>query len=97
METFCYKKMKIYEYDAGHMTKMAPTLIYAKNASIIFFSGTLAYHSLFKWWPLVDLDLFYHTTKFCNLGFSEGKSENSGFFQKLFQHVICKLEDNWLS
>ena len=40
METFCYKKMKIYEYDAGHMTKMAPTPIYAKNASIILFSGT---------------------------------------------------------
>ena len=39
METFCYKEMKIYEYDAGHMTKMAATPIYAKNASIIFFPG----------------------------------------------------------
>ena len=40
METFCYKDMKIHEYGAGHMTKMAATPIYAKNDSIIFFSGT---------------------------------------------------------
>ena len=32
---FLLKKMKIYEYDAGHVTKVAPTSIYAKNASII--------------------------------------------------------------
>ena len=38
--SFCYKEMKIYEYDAGHMTKMAATPTYAKNAPIIFFSGT---------------------------------------------------------
>ena len=41
METFYYKEMKMYEKnDAGHMTKMAATPLYAKNASIIFFSGT---------------------------------------------------------
>ena len=59
METFCYKKMKIFEYDAGHLTKMAPTPIYAKNASIIFFSGTrglismkiVMYHS--GLWPII--------------------------------------------
>ena len=32
--------MKIYEDDAGHMTKMAATPIYGKNPSKIFFSGT---------------------------------------------------------
>ena len=32
--------MKINEHDAGHMTKMATTLIYDKNPSKIFFSGT---------------------------------------------------------
>ena len=32
--------MKIYEYDVGHMTKMAVKPIYGKNPSKIFFSGT---------------------------------------------------------
>ena len=44
-------------------------------------SGTPAHHSLFKWWPWSDLDLFYGKVKFGNLGFSIGKSENSGFFR----------------
>ena len=43
--------------------------------------GTPAHHSLFKWWPWNDLDLFYNNVKFGNLGFSIGKSENSGFFR----------------
>ena len=42
-------------------------------------SGTPVYHSLYKWWPWSDLDLFYGKVKFGNLGFSIGKSENSGF------------------
>ena len=32
--------MKIYKYDAGHMTKLAAMPIYGKNPSKIFFSGT---------------------------------------------------------
>ena len=32
--------MKIYQHDAGHMTKMAATPIYGKNPSKIFFLGT---------------------------------------------------------
>ena len=40
--------------------------------------GTLFHHSMFKWWPWVDLDLFYDKVKFCNIGFSVGKSEESG-------------------
>ena len=31
--------------------------------------------------PWSDLDLFYGKVKFGNLGFSIGKSENSGFFR----------------
>ena len=50
-------------------------------------SGTQAIQSLYKWLPWVDLDLFYGKVKFGNLGFSIGKSENSGFFQKLLQPV----------
>ena len=32
--------MKIYQHDAGHMTKMAAMPRYGKNPSKIFFSGT---------------------------------------------------------
>ena len=32
--------MKIYQHDAGHMTKMAAMSIYGKNPSKIFFSVT---------------------------------------------------------
>ena len=30
-------------------------------------SGTPAHHSLYKWWPYADLDLFHDKVKFCNL------------------------------
>ena len=43
-------------------------------------SGTPAHHSLFKWWPWSDLDLFYGKFKF-GYRFFYGKSENSGFFR----------------
>ena len=43
--------------------------------------GTSVHHNLFKWWPWSDLDLFNGNVKFGNLGFSMGKSENSGFFR----------------
>ena len=61
---------KVYINGPGHLTKMAATPIYGKNPSKIFFSRT---------WG--DLDLFYGKVKFGNLGFSIGKSENSGFFR----------------
>ena len=32
--------MKIHEHDAGHTIKMAPTPLYGKNPSKLFFSGT---------------------------------------------------------
>ena len=43
--------------------------------------GTQAHHNLLKCLPWSDLDLFYGKVKFGNLGFSMGKSENSGFFR----------------
>ena len=68
--------MKIYEYDVGHMTKMAAMPIYGKTPSKIFFSGTGG--------PIgLTLTYFYGKVKFCNFGFFIGKSENSGFFRKL--------------
>ena len=59
--------MKIYtgKHDAGYMTKMAAMPIYGKNPFKIFFSRTGG--------PII--------TKLGNLGFSIGKSENSGFFR----------------
>ena len=35
-------KIKIYQYDAGHMTKMATMPIYGKNPSKHFYSGISA-------------------------------------------------------
>ena len=73
--------MKIYWHDGGHITKMAAMPIYGKNPSKIFLSGTgglistklgmsvlvtPAHHNLFKWWPWIDLDLFYGKVKFGN-------------------------------
>ena len=98
---------KVCSHHPGHMTKMAAMPIYGKNPSKILLlqnrqadfhetwyvaSGTPAHHSLFKWWPWSDPDLFYGKVKFGNLGFSIGKSENCWFFQN-----ICSLrpETNW--
>ena len=87
--------MKIWKHDAGQMTKMATTPIYGKkyfknlllrnrpaDFHITWYvaSGTPARHSLVKWWPWSDIDLFYGKVKFGNLGFSMRKSENSGLF-----------------
>ena len=97
MRAFKYKEMKIWWHDAGHMTKMAAMPIYGKNPfkNLLLRNrqadfhetwyvalGTPAHHNLFKWWPLSDLDLFYGKVKFGYLCFSNGKSENSGFFRR---------------
>ena len=63
---------------------------------------TPAHHSLFKWWPWVDLDLFYGKAKFGNLGFSIGKSEICWFFSTfaacdLKLHKIMKICEYWRS
>ena len=42
--------MKIYQYDAGHMTKMAAMPIYGKNPSKIIFSGTSGPISMKTWY-----------------------------------------------
>ena len=90
--------MKIHEQDAGHISKMAPMPLYGKkhfknlllqnpwtdfHETWYVASGTPAHHSLFKWWPWVDLDLFYGKVKFGNLGFFIGKIENSEFSETI--------------
>ena len=52
-------------------------------------SETQALQSLYKWLLWVDLDLFYGKVKFGNLGFSIGKSENSGFSENI---AACDLK-----
>ena len=77
----------------GHMTKMAATPIYIKNPSKIFFSRTgkpiftklgMQHRGL---QPIIvcsnddpGVTLTYFTAR-GNVGFSIGKSENSGFFR----------------
>ena len=86
--------MKIYQHDAGHMTKMAATPIYGKNPSKICFSGNGGPIStklgMLHWElkPIIfcsnndpGVTLTYFKVKFGNLLFSMGKSENSGFFR----------------
>ena len=48
--------------------------------------GTQALQSLYKWWPWVDLDLFYGKVKFGPLCFCMGKRLNNGFFRN-----YCRL------
>ena len=51
-------------------------------------SGTPAHHNLFKWWPWVDLDLFYGKVKFGNLGVSIRKMKT--WFFRTF--AACDLK-----
>ena len=76
------------------MTKTAAVFIYGKifenlllrnrtaNDLETWYAALVApaLSSLFKWWPLVDLDLFYGTVKCSYLGFCMWKRWNSGFF-----------------
>ena len=96
---------KVYSRHMGYMTKMAATSIYmygknpskssSRNQQADFYetlyvaSETPVHHSLFKWWPWSDLDLFYGKVKFGNIGFYIGKSENSGFSKKI---AACDLK-----
>ena len=82
---------------------MAATPTYGKNPSKIIFSGfggpistwyvalgTPAHHSLLKFRPWVDLDLFYGKAKFGNLGFSIGKKLKTVDFSETIE--ACDLE-----
>ena len=46
-------------------------------------SGAWILPSLFKWWPWVDLDLFYGKVKFDPLYFVRVKKVKQSIFQKL--------------
>ena len=63
-----------------------PTGWFPRNRYVAF--GTPAHHSLFKWWPWSDFDLFYGKVKFGNLGFSMGK--------KWHHHLVEYIADIWV-
>ena len=79
----------------GHLTKMAAMPKYGKNPLKILpgtkkgialetwyaASGTQILPSLFKWWPLADLRLFYGKVKFASIAFYMGKSFNCRFLR----------------
>ena len=50
---------------------------------------TQALPNLFKWWPLVDHDLFYNKIKFNNLGFWMGKRQAVDFSEAV---VACDIK-----
>ena len=78
---------KVCSNNPGHMTKMAAMPIYGKNLKNLLLRnqraddletwyaalGAQVLRSLFKWWPWVDLDLFYGKVKFAPLCFCMGK------------------------
>ena len=82
------EERKFVQNGPGHMTKMAAISIYGKNMknsssldpkaddfeNLYAASSTRVLPNLFKWWPWVDLDLFYGTVKFGLLSFCMGKS-----------------------
>ena len=78
---------KLCSNGPGHMTKMAAIPIYGKNLKNLLLWNQKAYDletlyvalgarvlpSLFKWWPWVDLDLFYGKVEFGPICFCMGK------------------------
>ena len=74
------------KYDACHRTKMAAKPIYGKNPlkSYPGTSGPISMKLVCSIWDsgpsyFVQID---GKVDFCNINFSIGKSENSGFFRK---------------
>ena len=49
---------------------------------------TQALPGWFKWWPLVDLDLFYSQAKFSPLGFCMGKGQTVNFAETIVAYDI---------
>ena len=88
---------------SGHLTwPRRPPRSYGKNPSKIFFSGTQkandlgpwyialgpwTHQSLFKWWPWLDLDLFYGKIKFGSLCFYMEKSFRKSFNGRNLQQM----------
>ena len=59
--------------------------------NLVYSIENWALSSLFKWWPLVDPDLFYVMIKFGHLGLLVEKRPNSGFEAHLSFWLTGKL------
>ena len=85
------------------MTRMATMPTYSKTPLKIIYSykldgretwykasGTWALQSLYKWWPWVDLGLFYNKVNFVYLGFYMKKNPEKKNLQnkKLWAQVL---------
>ena len=55
--------------------------------ALVFLLGCWAHQNLFKWWPWVDLDLFYDKVKFGPLCFYMGKSLRKSFNGRNLQQM----------
>ena len=86
MELLWNGGMKVCSNGPGHMTKMVAMPIYGKTVKNLLrnqtsddleswyaSSGARVQPSLLKWWPWVDLDLFYGKVKFGPLCLCMGK------------------------
>ena len=90
---------KVCSNGPGHMTKMAAMSIYSKNlkkSSSLKPKGRRPWNlgarvllSLFKWWPWIDLDLFYGKVKFGILCFVWEKGKTMHFSETI---VVCDLK-----
>ena len=56
--------------------------------------GDRVLHSLFKWWPLIDLDLFYHKVKFGPLCFCTGKGKTMDFSETIVVYDLKLATDD---
>ena len=94
---------KVCPNSPGHMTKMAAMPIYGKKLLLqnqktddletwSAASGAPVLPSLFKWWPWVDLDLFYSKVKFGPLCYCMGKKEKGKTMDFSETIGICDLK-----
>ena len=89
------------------MTKMAAMPIYGKKLkkssspepkgrwpwNLVGSIGSRVLPAFFKWWPWVDLNLFYDKVKFCPLCFCMGKGKTKDFSETIV-HYDLKVATN---
>ena len=90
--------LNVYLNGPGHMTTMTAMPIYGKN---LFWNQNTDHletwcaalsarvlPSLFKWWPWVDLDLFYGKVKFSPLCFVWDKGKTMDFSENIVVYDV---------
>ena len=98
---------KVCSNGPGHMTKMATMPIYGKNLKKNFRNqkaddletwwaalGARVLPRLFKWWPWVDLDLFYGKVKFGPYAFVWEKGKTMDFSETVVVYDLKLATDD---